>query len=269
MTDGTRGTTKQVLGYLDVGSGAAIVFLHGFTLDRTMWDEQRVALCQDYRTLAFDLPGHGTSADLSGDLSPGLEVLRCLDNAGVKRAGFIGSSLGCAVAIDIALERPSVVEALVLLDPILLGTPAANPEQAAIAELARQGNLEGARARWLDRPSFQATLHDEQAARRLRSMIARYPGGHWLGQVRDVWLHAPHTEKLPGIRHPVNVIAGARGGTRGVEMAREIARLCPHTQLEVVAEVGHLVALEAPGFLTRFLRRVLGLGSERTRSSSL
>jgi pimeloyl-ACP methyl ester carboxylesterase len=248
------------LRHLDVGSGdgsAAIVFLHGFTLDRSMWTDQIDALSVHHRVLALDLPGHGASVDTCGEISSALEVLKCLDTAGVDRAVFVGSSLGATVAIDTALERVSFIEGLVLLDPILLGAPTANAEQATLAELAQAGNLQAARTRWLDRPSFEATLQHEAAARHLREMVSRYPGGHWLGHVREAWLHAPHTEKLHGIGCPVTVIAGTRGGPRGIEMARAVAERCPVSRLEILEDVGHLVSLERPEYLTRRLMEVL------------
>jgi pimeloyl-ACP methyl ester carboxylesterase len=251
---------ERSLGHLDVGSRdsrAAIVFLHGFTLDRTMWADQIAALSVHHRVLALDLPGHGASIDTCGEVSSALEVLRCLDAVGVDRAVFVGSSLGATVAIDAALERVSLVERLVLLDPVLLGAPTANLEQATLAELAQAGDLQAARARWLDRPSFQETLRHEAAARRLREMVSRYRGGHWLGHVREAWLHAPHTGKLPGIGCPMTVIVGARGGPRGTEMACEVARQSPLSRLEILDDVGHLVALERPEYLTRRLMEEL------------
>jgi pimeloyl-ACP methyl ester carboxylesterase len=249
---------QRLVEYLDEGSGPAIVLLHGFSLDRTMWDEQRLALCTSHRVLAIDLPGHGASASMVGEHSPAREVLRCLDAVGIERAVVVGSSLGGSVAIDLALERPSVVRSVVLLDPILFGaTTGPNPEQAALAEMAQAGDLEQARARWLARPSFEATLQNPRAAALLRAMLARYEGGHWLGRVRDEWLHAPHTERIPCIALPVSVVVGARGGPRGVAMARETARLWPGARLEVLDDTGHLVALESPDYLSQFLRSVL------------
>jgi 3-oxoadipate enol-lactonase len=248
----------EQLHHLDEGEGRAIVFLHGFTLDHTMWTEQRTALRDEYRVITIDLPGHGESAAIIGPRSPTDETLRVVDALGIEQAVFVGSSLGGTVAIDLAIERPTLVQTLVLLDPVLLardGGP--SPEQAALADLAQRGDVAEARALWLARDPFQATRANPRAAARLRAMLAGYQAGHWLGRVRDLWLHAPHSERLPALQMPVVVAAGAEGGVRGVAMAREIARLCPLSRFELLESVGHLVALEAPDRLTRLLRDAL------------
>ena len=240
----------------DAGNGSPIVFLHGFSLDRTMWTAQCEALRGEHRVLAFDLPGHGSSSDFAGEVSPASEVLRSLEAANVARAVLVGSSLGAAVAIDLALERPSIVEDLVLLDPILLGASAPNPEQSILADLALRGDLDGARARWLQRPAFHETLRHEVAGPLLRSMVARYQGAHWSGRLRDAWLHLPHAEKLSMLDLRVTVFVGEQGGQRGVDMAREIGSLCPRVAVEILPGIGHLSPLESPDAITARIRRI-------------
>jgi hypothetical protein len=54
--DGTK------IEYTAAGKGrTAIVLIHGWTCDRTLWDAQVEALKGRYRVLAVDLPGHGAS----------------------------------------------------------------------------------------------------------------------------------------------------------------------------------------------------------------
>jgi len=49
------------IAYTDEGSGTPIVFIHGFPLNRTMWDAQVKALSGRARCIAVDLRGHGES----------------------------------------------------------------------------------------------------------------------------------------------------------------------------------------------------------------
>jgi pimeloyl-ACP methyl ester carboxylesterase len=99
-----------MLAHIDQGSGPSIVFLHGFTLDRTMWTDACTLLRAEHRVLAFDLPGHGSSGAL-GEVSPAREVLTSMEALSTMGAVVVGSSLGAAVAIDLALERPSMIRA--------------------------------------------------------------------------------------------------------------------------------------------------------------
>ncbi|MDE2449608.1 MAG: alpha/beta fold hydrolase, partial [Gammaproteobacteria bacterium] len=44
------------------GSGPALVLLHGWGLNVRVWDGLAAALCDRFRIVAIDLPGHGRSA---------------------------------------------------------------------------------------------------------------------------------------------------------------------------------------------------------------
>jgi pimeloyl-ACP methyl ester carboxylesterase len=49
------------LAYEDVGSGLAVLLVHGLLMDRTMFSQQVDALADRYRVIAPDLRGHGES----------------------------------------------------------------------------------------------------------------------------------------------------------------------------------------------------------------
>ena len=50
------------LTYDDVGSGQAVLLLHGYPFNRSMWREQVEALSADYRVITPDLRGLGESS---------------------------------------------------------------------------------------------------------------------------------------------------------------------------------------------------------------
>src|SRR5688572_23127404 len=57
----TPGNLSDILPYTDRGRGDPVVFLHGFPLDRRMWDAQAEKLSDHYRVLAPDFRGFGRS----------------------------------------------------------------------------------------------------------------------------------------------------------------------------------------------------------------
>ena len=48
------------------GSGPPVVLIHGFGLNRAMWQWQLPALVPHFTVLTYDLPGHGESAPPAG-----------------------------------------------------------------------------------------------------------------------------------------------------------------------------------------------------------
>src|ERR1700686_1711658 len=91
LIDGRR------IGYDDSGgSGVPIVLLHGFPLDRSVWDEQ-VAALHDARVVRIDLRGCGESEPSDGPaLMEALagDVAGVLDALGIERAAIAGHSIG-------------------------------------------------------------------------------------------------------------------------------------------------------------------------------
>ena len=106
------------IGYDDVGSGPALVFLHAFPLNKAMWAPQTSALADDWRCLTIDTPGFGASAavppftvDRFAD-----DVVAVLDHARVDRAAVVGLSMGGYVAFALWRRAPERLRALVLAD---------------------------------------------------------------------------------------------------------------------------------------------------------
>lgn len=105
------------LHHTESGSGEALVLLHSGGMCHEEWKPQLPALARHYRTIAPDLPGHGASPMRAerltiGDCGRG--VLDTLDALGVDRAHLVGSSMGGATALWLAVHHPERVARLVL-----------------------------------------------------------------------------------------------------------------------------------------------------------
>src|SRR5215212_1486686 len=132
------------MAYTDAGRGPAVVFLHGFPFDRSMWRGQVERLSADFRVVAPDLRGHGgttftrepaTMEEMAED------VVALLDELNVPRAVVCGLSMGGYVALAFYRAHPSRVRALVLADT----RPNADTEEARRTreETARRALAEG------------------------------------------------------------------------------------------------------------------------------
>ncbi len=100
------------------GDGPAILFSHGFLMNRTMFDCQVDALAGDYRCISWDERGFGgTLADGPfGYWDSADDAVALLDHLGVETAVFVGMSQGGFLSLRAALAHPSRVRALVLID---------------------------------------------------------------------------------------------------------------------------------------------------------
>jgi pimeloyl-ACP methyl ester carboxylesterase len=121
--------TKEVQGqYVNVnglnmyyeihGSGQPLVLLHGaFSAVGTSFGKLLPELAKSRQVIAFELQGHGHTADIDRPLSyeqMSDDTAAALQQLGIKQADFFGYSMGSAVALQVAIRHPELVRKLVL-----------------------------------------------------------------------------------------------------------------------------------------------------------
>jgi pimeloyl-ACP methyl ester carboxylesterase len=141
------------------GSGEpSIVFVHGWTCDRSHFAPQVARFSARHQCVSVDLRGHGESDAPEQDYTvAGFadDVAAVCDQLGVRDALLVGHSMGGAIVLDVAARRPDLVRGVALLDPAIL-FPAEAP--AAIAQLAAAFGA----------PGGMKTLRDFEAAQFFR-----------------------------------------------------------------------------------------------------
>ncbi len=110
--------------YLDYGreNAPAIVFIHGWSCDSSVWRYQVAGLRKDYRLIMVDLPGCGHSSKPSGiSYTPDYlaeAVNSVMVSAGIKKAVIVGHSSGFIVARRFAIKYPEKVSAMCDVDGV-------------------------------------------------------------------------------------------------------------------------------------------------------
>jgi pimeloyl-ACP methyl ester carboxylesterase len=109
----------QRMAYLDVGQGPPVILIHGFGGSMWQWEHQQTVLSTKFRVITPDLVGAGLSDKPEIDYRPD-ELLAFLvgfmDALQVSRADVVGNSMGAGLAIGMALDYPTRVSNLVLID---------------------------------------------------------------------------------------------------------------------------------------------------------
>ncbi len=103
--------------YSDSGSGRAVVLLHGFLENRTMWSDFTPELSKGKRVVAIDLPGHGDSDCFGYIHSMELmaeAVMAVLDELKLRKVVLVGHSMGGYVALALAEINPDRIKGLCL-----------------------------------------------------------------------------------------------------------------------------------------------------------
>jgi 3-oxoadipate enol-lactonase len=239
------------------GAGPAVVLLHGFSFDRSMWDPQFDALARRYLTVRYDLRGFGQSGPPVAGRGHVGDLLGVLDALQIERAHLVGLSLGANIALAAAVLHPDRVGGVVLASPGLPGyrwsTPRP-PDQAA--DVARGEGVAAAKRYWLGHEIFRSAARYPDARERLSQMVGRFPAYQW-GD-------GPATDPLPtladrlgSVRAPVLVLNGALDVPGYREIAAVLEQSIASAQRAEFADAGHLLSLERPADFNRWLLRFL------------
>jgi pimeloyl-ACP methyl ester carboxylesterase len=122
--------------YLDVGEGPPVILLHGFGGSMWQWEHQQTALSAHFRVITPDLIGSGLSDKPDIEYRPDqlLEFLiGFMDVLQIPQASIVGNSMGAGLAIGLALDHPTRVSKVILID----GLPAHVMEHLASPSLRR------------------------------------------------------------------------------------------------------------------------------------
>jgi len=110
--------------YEEEGSGPAVIFTHGHSMYHKQWTPQIEYFSNCYRTIVWDVRGHGYSSLPEGEVDPELfskDLIALMDKLQLPTAILCGLSMGGHISLQAAIRYPERVSALVLI-----GTPFTN-----------------------------------------------------------------------------------------------------------------------------------------------
>ena len=248
------------LHYLERGTGAPVVLLHGNATMIEDWLASGVfdALAKTNRVIAFDRPGFGHSERPRTTVwTPAAQarlIAGALEAMGVGPATIVGHSFGTVVAAEIGLNHPGAAASLVLLGgyyypsarvDAVLGSPPAIPgigdairyTVSPLLGAAMRPSLEAqifgpapVSAGWEKDFPFEMTLRPSQIRAAAAEAALIVPAAASL---------AP---RLPGLTLPVTLIAGDGDKVVSTEdQSERLAGTLAKAELIVVEGAGHMV----------------------------
>ncbi len=250
------------------GNGPAILFIHGYPLDHTIWEAQLAAL-DGWTRIAPDLRGMGLSdaPDLGYSMATYADDLLALLTAlGVDRAVLCGLSMGGYVAFEVCRRAPERVRGLVLMDTRAEpDSPEARKGRETAMAQAREGGAEAVADAMLPKLLARATTTANPAVvSRVREIIERTPVAGILGALSALKDRPDSFPLLPSLGDiPVLVVVGEDDQITPRERAQAMADAIPGSRLVVVPGAGHLTPMEQPETTTRILAEFLETVSAR------
>jgi len=249
------------------GEGPAVALVHAGIADSRMWEPQLRSFAATHTVVRVDLPGFGNSPVESNPVSYRGAVAEALDAAGSDRAAVVGTSLGGRVALEVALDFPERVTALVLVGAGLDGHDWSQKVEAfgeAEEEALARGDLEAAVNLNVDLWVVGPHRKGDEIDPALLGLVAemqrnafRLGEGH--DDLREVRLDPPASQRLGEVSVPTLVVTGDEDVEDIHVIAGQLANGIPGAQRTTIAGAAHLPNLERP---EEFDRIVLGFLAE-------
>jgi 3-oxoadipate enol-lactonase len=246
----------------DAGSGPALLFVHGYPLDHTMWAYQLEAFQGDYRVIAPDMRGHGQSAATAGAYAMDLladDLRALLDTLNVERVALAGLSMGGYVAFAFWRRYPQRVRALILADTrASADTPAARQGRYATVERVRAEGTASVVDGMLPKLLAPATLENKpDILAHARRMMSGAAAEGVIGALLGMAERPDSTPTLATITAPALVVVGEHDAITPPTDADAMHTAIPGARLVVIPAAGHLAPLENPTAFNQALREFL------------
>lgn len=266
------------------GSGAVIIFLHGFPTSCYDWREIIEVLSGQYRCITFDFPGYGLSDkplaysySLFQQTDVAVDVARSL---GVREAHLVGHDVGQTIHAELlAREQEEALPFRVLSSTVLngstlqghasitafqklLGSNETLPQAIAALDGLTQTYIPALKA--LMRRSECLTSEDETVMQEL----LMYRDGHrrlapLSGYMRERLIHQERwIGAFKAAEHPIQIVWADGDPVATVEMGRELSKIVSQATYTELKNLGHFLIVEDPDTLAKQIGEFVdGVGS--------
>ena len=236
------------------GTGAPVALLHAGLTDSRLWEPQLRSFPQSHSVLRVDLPGFGYSPFETNPVSFRGAVREAMDTEGIDRAALVGVSLGGNTALELTLESPERVSALVLVGA---GLPDHEWSEevtsffTAEEEALERGDLDAAvdanLRMWFAGPRRRLDDMDptlRELVGEMQRQAFKQQQGH--EDVRMLRLQPPESERLAEVKVPTLVLTGDEDVADIHRIADRLAVGIPGAERATIAGAAHLPSLERP-----------------------
>jgi len=240
------------MAYTSAGQGAPVLFIHGYPLNRQMWQPQVDGLAAKARILAPDLRGHGDSQAVPGPYTMDLfasDLKVFLDTLDItQRVVVCGLSMGGYVAFAFYRKYAARIVGL-----ILTATRAAPDSQEGkigrdqAAGTAQENGVDAIVEAMLPKLVSPKTLERKpEVVAKVRAIMQHTSLEGVLGDLAGLRDRPDSTPTLGQIKIPTLILHGADDAIVPLKEAQAMQAGIAHARLEVIPDAGHLLNLEDP-----------------------
>ncbi len=242
--------------YVETGTGAPLILVHGLADDATIWDSVIPALSARFRVIALDQIGFGHSDKplLNYRVSTFVDFLDgFLTELKIEHVSLIGNSLGGWVAAAFALVHPGRIERLVLSDAAGYAALAKTMDPRAVSAL-RLASRED--IRYLGPLTFHDKRFYQDVDLAFKQRVTA-GDGYTVGRLLDSMIRGDDTldNRLNVINRPTLILWGRDDKLIPLTFGERFHQEITNSRLQIIDNCGHMPQVECPDqFVTAVLQ---------------
>lgn len=254
------------------GSGTPVVLLHGFTGSTKSWSRLIQSFKNEFQMIAIDLPGHGRTKVSSGEKYRMEQtcgsIKAILDQLEIKKAAFIGYSMGGRTALAFANLYSERVSCLVL-ESASPGLKTADERLARqnrddeLAAFIESAGIERFTDRWEQVPLFESQKHlsaEKRQEIRASRLENKQEGLAESLRYMGTGIQTSYWEHLKTLHIPVLLLTG-EWDRKFINIANEMEKLLPNAVHQNILQAGHAIQVEQPEKFDTMVREFLNKNS--------
>jgi len=243
------------------GEGKPLVFIHGFPMHQSIWDDFGERFADANKVITLDLPGFGKSPILPSSFSldqVAEQVLNCLSEREIVNSVIIGHSLGGYVVLAMIEKRPDLFSGIGLFHSTAYADSAEKKEsRAKVVEFVEKNGALAFTTNFIT-PLFADPRH--QGIETVKRIAAQSSAGAVIGYSIAMRERRDQTKTLKNFKKPTLFLAGDKDPGIPLETIVKQAATCQWPEIHILRDVAHMgmfeKPLEAAGKIKGFLRKI-------------
>lgn len=232
----------------------ALVFVHCWSCDGNLWENQVPEFAKKHRVVTIDLPGHGQSGQERKSWSIesfGDDVKTVVTKLDLKQVVLIGSSMGAPIALEATRRMPERVVAIVPVDSLLNVEEKVPAEQLDAVMKQFQADYKGTVTSLMNQFFFSPQTPAAVKERVIREATSR-PPELATTILKAIFAHDP----IPVLRETKVPIHAINGDHNPTNLAGN-RKYAPQFDAVIIKDVGHYPMLENPARFNQLLSEIL------------
>jgi pimeloyl-ACP methyl ester carboxylesterase len=234
------------------GQGDDVIFISGLADEGACWVDQVAGLSDRWRVTTFDNRGVGRSSTPPGEyriVDFAADTAALMDALAIERAHVVGSSMGGAIAQELALAHPGKVRSLVLNGTYCRGDHFFREVIRSWQWSARKSDNLREFLNVVNLWCFAPRIYNEGIMEEWLTAAAASPYAQSVDafcRSADALIHHDTADRIGAIAVPTLVTVGELDLCLPARFAREIVERVPGATLRVIEEQGHQPFQEGP-----------------------